>query len=280
MSYDSLEKSNHDSVEVLFFRFTRGSREWFYCNADQDVTMNGQAWSAASMSCDDINLSGESIVDAINILVPNTFEAGQQFRGQFPSDPVYITIYSCHAVSLYPMLVMDSDFAVRWIGTVSDVEQKDPDRMTIVGATLTSAFDREGVRLTWGRNCPYAVYDPNTCRADKTSKAVAGTITALSGNAIAAAAFASYPDGWFDDGFIEIPVAVDVVQRIGIEYHGGNTITLLGTTEQLVIGEAITAYPGCQQVASICNSKFGNILNYGGYEGMSGTSPFNGNPVF
>jgi uncharacterized phage protein (TIGR02218 family) len=280
MSFDSLERSNHDSIEVQFYQFTRGARNWYYCNADQDVVMNGVQWSANPSSHDDINLSGESIVDTVSLTVPNTFEPAQQFRGQSPADAVYLRIFACHAVSLYPMLVMDSDFAVRWIGTVSDVQQKGADRLTIVGSTLTSAFDREGVRLTWNRNCSYAVYDPDTCRVNKAAFATNVTISALTGNSITSADIASKPDGWFDQGFIEITVADGVTQRIAIELQVGNTFTLLGTTENLLIGEQIVAYPGCAQTADMCVNKFNNILNFSGYEGMSGTSPFNGNPVF
>jgi uncharacterized phage protein (TIGR02218 family) len=280
MSFDSIERSNHDSVEVQFYRFTRGDREWYYCNADQDVTMNGVSWSANPANHDDINLSGESIVDTVSLTVPNSFEPAQMFRGQSPADAVYMRIYSCHAISLYPLLVMDADFAVRWIGTVSDVQQKSANQLTIVGSTLTSAFDREGVRLTWNRNCSYAVYDPDTCRVNKALFAVPVTISALSGNAIAGNAIAGHPDGWFDQGFIEIPVTSQVIQRIAIESHGGNTITLLGTTEGLLVGQQITAYPGCAQTDDACLNKFNNIVNKSGYGGMSGTSPFNGNPVF
>lgn len=280
MSFDSLEISNHDSVEVQFYRFTRGDREWYYCSADQDVLMNGIMWSANPASHEDVNLSGEAIVDTVTLTVPNTFEPAQQFRGQSPSDAVYMRIYSCHAVALYPLLVMDSDFAVRWIGTVSDVQQRGPDRLSVIGSTLTSAFDREGVRLTWNRNCSYAVYDPDTCRVNKALFATAVTISGLSGNSISAAVIASKPDGYFDQGFIEIPVTSIVVQRIAIEAHNGDTITLLGTTENLLIGEQITIYPGCPQTDDACVNKFNNILNKSGYGGMSGTSPFNGNPVF
>jgi uncharacterized phage protein (TIGR02218 family) len=280
MSFDTLERSNHDSIEVQFYRFTRGSREWYYCNADQDVLMNGVQWSANPSSHDDINLSGESIVDTVTLTVPNTFEPAQQFRGQSPSGAVYLRIYSCHAVSLFPMLLMDTDFAVRWIGTVSDVQQKGADRLAIIGSTLTSAFDREGVRLTWNRNCSYAVYDPDTCRLNKALFATAVTISSLTGNAIMSGDIATKPDGYFDGGFIEIPVAGDVTQTIGIELQVGNTFTLLGTTENLLPGQQIIAYPGCSQTADICLNKFNNILNFSGYEGMSGTSPFNGNPVF
>jgi uncharacterized phage protein (TIGR02218 family) len=280
MSFDSIERSNYGSVEVQFYRFTRGDREWYYCNADQDVLMNGIEWSANPASHDDINLSGEALVDTVSLTVPNTFEPAQQFRGQAPADAVYMRIYSCHAVSLYPTLVMDSDFAVRWIGTVSDVQQKDADRLTMVGSTLTSAFDREGIRLTWNRNCSYAVYDTDTCRVNKALFAVPVTITSLTGDSINGAAIGSKPDGWFDSGFIEIPITGVVTQRIGIESHLGQQITLLGTTETLLVGQQITIYPGCAQTTDACVNKFNNLPNYSGYEGMSGTSPFNGNPVF
>lgn len=86
--------------------------------------------------------------------------------------------------------------------------------------------------------------------------------------------------GGFAGGFIEWDSSTGVTERTGIESEGDGFVILLGTTQGMSTGTNFKAYAGCNRTAPQCNSKFKNILNYGGINHMQGRSPFDGQPVF
>jgi uncharacterized phage protein (TIGR02218 family) len=279
MSFDSIEKSNASSTPVLFFQFQRGATYWRYTSADRDATMNGVPWSAVPVQVGDASQSGNSDSDTLDLVCPNTIEVAQQFRGQTPSDSVSLTIFQAHALGNIPVVTFDSDIAAVWVGEISDVKQGANDRVTISCKTLSSAFDREGLGPTWGRNCDHVIYDV-MCRVNRSNFQATFNLSGVSGGSVTAAALGAHGDGYYDGGYIEWTVGNGVYQRLGIDRQLGTTATLLGTTEALAIGVQVSAYPGCSQTTTDCINKFNNIPNYGGCDIMPGTSPYDGNPVF
>lgn len=279
MSYDSIEKSNAGSTPALFLQFTRGNQTWRYTTADRDIMLNGVPWSATPLQVGDQSQSGNSDSDSLDIVASNYLEVAQSFRGQTPSDRIKLVIFQAHALGNIPVVTFDAELAAVWVGEISDVKQGSNDRLTVTCKTLSSAFDREGLGPAWGRNCNHIIYD-HRCRVDRNQFRTVTNVEALSGNAITAPAFAGFVDGYFDGGYVEWAIGDGIYQRIGIERHFGNVVKLLGTTEMLALGQQFNAYPGCPQTIDACRDKFNNVPNYGGCDIMSGTSPFDGNPVF
>lgn len=279
MSFDSLEKANTGTVPVEFFQFQRGTEYWRYTTADRDVVMNGVSWSSGPITRDSIIISGNSAVDTMALTVRASFEPVQSYRGQAPSGTTYLTVFRAHATQFIPTVVFDGEIAATWVGTVSDVKQSATDKLTIQGSTLSSAFDREGLRQTWNRNCTKIVFD-RLCRLDRNLFVVGFNVETLTGNTVGAAVLAAHGDGYYDGGYIEYQVVEGVWNRLGIERQVGSVCTLLGTTESINIGRAMNAYPGCPQTIDACQNKFNNVPNFGGIPIMPGTSPFDGNPIF
>jgi uncharacterized phage protein (TIGR02218 family) len=133
--------------------------------------------------------------------------------------------------------------------------------------------------LSWGRGCPHALYDRN-CRADPAAFAIAIAVEGLTGAAIVSSAVASLPANYLAGGYFEFPLMAGVMERRAIESQSGSTINILGTTDGLTIGNWVTVYPGCDRVSSTCESKFNNLVNYGGFPHLPTKSPFDGDPVF
>lgn len=277
MSFDTIEKGAV-SRKVNFLQILRGNLYYRYTDADRDVVMNGVPWSAIPFSVGNATYSGNASTDTLEVTAPNTLEAVQTFRGQAPSDQVFMTLFQAHATQIMPLLVFDADIAAVWVGTISDVGQKNTDRIVIKGSTLASAFDREGVRLSYGRNCNRVLYD-RWCGVNPATYRQTFNVEAVSGDKITSAVLGAHGDGYYDEGYIEWQIADGVWQRLAIARQFQGTITLLGTADGVNVGRQMNAYPGCAQTKDMCQNKFNNILNYGGFD-MPGVSPFTGNPVF
>jgi uncharacterized phage protein (TIGR02218 family) len=278
MAFEDFENSNYGGTPVVLYQFSRGAQNWFYTDADQDIVRYINRFVAYPISNAGITQSGEPSQDDVTVTMPWDSPVVALFRGIPPALPVYLRIYRRHATDIDDD--EDTGTPLVWMGTVGQVRRTKPGTAEITCNTLVKSFERNGVRLGWTRTCPYALYDPATCKADKSLHATLAEITSVTGVAVVAAVFATLPAGTLSGGFIEWLIAPDTYERRTIEIHAGDTLTLLGSTDGLEVGSRVTAFAGCDRTVQTCNDKFNNLGNNGSAPTLPGRSPFDGNPVF
>lgn len=269
MSYLDKTFSIADGQPVSLYQFTRGDNEkiWRFCDADKDLEINGQTWSATAISD-----SGRHTGENITVTLPSSNPVALLYRGQPPSQTVTLTIMRLHW--------QDSEIRVVWIGTIVEAKRPEVHQTQLISAGLSATMESAGLRLTWGRNCPYAAYDYD-CRLKAKDFAVHGLqIAAKDGTTITVNLPPAIAQGWFNAGFIEWTDADGVREVRAVTVHQDNRLTLMGGTQKLDVGMIITAYPGCDGRAETCQTKFNNMLNYGGIPHMPHKSPYDGTRIF
>lgn len=271
MTHDLRERSRADGQPIRLYDFQRGVLRWTYCGADRDIAYGGLTYLAKAINDDGIRQSGETSADALTITAPWDIEVVRPFRGVPPSAEIGVTVRDMH--------YGETEAIVSWVGSISTVKRPAPNKCEIVCQSLSASMDRSGLTLSWSRNCPFNVFDAS-CKADRNAYKVAATVQDLTGAAVSSGTFASRPDGWFSGGYIEWDIGSGEIERRGIEDHAGSTLNLLGGSDGVSLGLAVTAYPGCSRVIQVCNDKFNNSINYGGIWHMPGKSPFDGTPIF
>lgn len=275
MSYAGNEASIAGGRPVSLYLFERGAFRWSYCDADRDQTLQSRTWQAIAISDDGRRQTGEASADTLTVTLPGSLAVPQLYRGAPPSAEVWLTVRAYH----YGDDDTLANTPVVWVGTVTSVSWPEVDRAEVACQPLSASMDRVGLRLTYMRSCPHALYDVN-CGVNRDQFKVAATVSVLTGSAIEYSSAAMLPDGRAAGGYIEWSIGSGELERRSILAHSGSTLTLLGGTDGLSAGRAITVYPGCRQTTSDCNSYYNNIVNFGGFPAMPGTSPFDGNPVF
>jgi uncharacterized phage protein (TIGR02218 family) len=271
MAFENDERSIEDGRPIQLYRFAIGGNFWYYTNADDDIEKVGQLWKAIAITDDGVNQTGEAASDALTLTTTTDIVVSQMYQSYPPSRPVQVAIFQAHEES--------DNVRALYVGEVTQHNIPRPGTAVFTCETIAATMAREGLRLGWQRTCPYALYDPVTCKVDKALFAVAGTVGAVVDNIVTIAALSAHPTGRFDGGFIEWTDPVRGIERRGIETHNDDEITMFGTADGIETGMSITAYPGCPRTTTGCTS-FGNIDNYGGAPGMQGKSPFDGTPVF
>lgn len=275
MSFDAFEASLFYGSPQRLYLFERGAWSWAYCAADRDLALLSRHWSAIAITDDGIRQTGEPSADALKITLPGDLPVPQLYRGAPPSAEVWLTVRDYHWGDTDTL----SSMPVVWIGTISSVSWPQVDRAEISCAPLSSSMDRLGLSLSYLRACPHALFDRN-CGVDRSAFGVSGVIVALDGQSIEYSSAAALADGRAAGGFIEWAIGLGETERRSILSHSGSVLVLLGGTQGLAPGQAITVYPGCRQTTDDCAMFFDNLLNYGGFPALPGTSPFDGNPVF
>lgn len=268
MSYADYENSIEDGAPIRLYEFMLGSTAWRYNSSDQQVmSTDGRVWLPAAISDDGSKHSGEATADALTITAADSIAPVQLFKLSPPTQAMGITIFEKH--------LADAEVRTIYVGDVAQVNLPVPGTANITCETLSASMDREGLRLVWQRACPYALYDPVTCKVPKGPNGLIATVTAMSGTAVTFNSLGSAPSSHFSGGLMEWMHPVKGVERIAIEGSNGDVIYTFGAPNGIYVGLVATVYRGCNQTPASCQS-FGNYNNYGGVPALPGRSPFEG----
>lgn len=281
MAFDDFETSNASGRPVALYEFQYGNSYWRYCTADEDQIVgldendDPATWTAQAISDEGVTQGGSDQND-LQILVQSNHPVALLFRNNQPSGKVWLRVRRWHIGD------PDDETPLIWSGTVVNAVLVDKATVQMSCRSLGGSYDRQGLRLAWGRMCPHVLYGigcNNNGSNDKADHAYAHEVATLDGSSFTVVTFAEPTEGSFTAGFMEWTRADGSLDRRGIENQNGNNFLVLGSTDGLEVGTAITLYPGCPRNTTGC-LLFDNLANYGGIPHLPGKSPFDGSPVF
>lgn len=272
MSFDTFERSNASGRPVALYTFTHGNTTWRYCTADSDKTVGGHVYTALAITDEGV-VQGGSDQNDLQISVQSDFPVAALFRNGQQSGKVWLYVRRWHIGD------PASETPLQWSGTVVNSRPTDDATITLNCRSLGGTFDRQGLRLAWGRMCPHVLYSEFGCKVPKEEHAYPRVIATLTGTNFTCVAHSEAEEGTFSGGFLELERDDGSFDRRAIELQTGNDFLVLGSTDGLSIGDAITLYPGCVRTTTACKA-FDNLPNYGGFPHLPGKSPFDGTPVY
>lgn len=275
MSYDTIEISNTGGRPVALYTFQYGNTYWRYCTADEDQTVAGETYLALAITDEGVTQGGSDQND-LQIITQANHPVALLFRNNQPSGKIWLTVRRWHIGD------PDDETPLLWSGTVVNATLVDKASVQMACRSLGGSYDRQGLRLAWGRMCPHVLYGigcNNNGSNDKADHAYPHEIATLDGVSFTVLAFVTPAEGSFTAGFVEWTRADGSFDRRGIESQVGNYFQVLGSTDGLEVGTAVTIYPGCPRNTTGCKL-FNNLANYGGFPHLPGKSPFDGSPVF
>jgi uncharacterized phage protein (TIGR02218 family) len=271
MTYDTAERSNYGGKPVALFSFSLGPNEWNYVEGEEGVTVGGRTYLAATINDNGSIQSGDVTNDDYTVYAESSLAILNLFLGTPPSVEIYLTVRHWN--------IGEPDAPIVGVYLVRNAKRVSELQWEIVCRALTASLNRNGLRLGWTRNCPHALYDHN-CRVNPLAYRVPIVVEGLTGVSIISTGISGLPSGYLSGGYFEWEWYPGVTEKRAIEVSSGSVINVLGTTDGMQVGQTIYAYPGCNRTISMCASRFGNTLNYGGFPHMPGKSPFDGDPVF
>lgn len=265
MTFNSAEISTQDGRPIALYLLEWGQTEWCYTSADREIEYGGKTYLPRAVS-DSGMVQGGSSANDFTLDCPADIPIVDLFKGTPPSESIWLTVRRMH--------VGEADAPIYWNGNVTNVKRLDLASAQVIGKPLTASFKRTGLRLCWTRECPHFLYDPG-CKVDPEDYRVNATITAKTGTTVTLDTVDGKADGYFTGGFVSWEANEDgTIDRRMIETHSGLVLGIFGLTDRMEIGDTLAIYPGCDRTPTICQGRFNNLPNYGGYDFMPGQSPF------
>lgn len=223
-----------------------------------------------------------------------------QVRITLPADNPIVRLYSTILTSNITTITIerfhnndpDEQVQVFWKGQIGSVTVSDAEA-TILCIPLTQGRD-ELPRYTYQALCNYFLYDTNSCRVVRDDFRFVGTITSFltptqvtcSGLRARAQVIDTGQGGnltsdeldeYWLNGYLETG---GEVRRI-VRSPGGGSPADPDTVDipfpfqgNVQVGDPIEVFAGCRRDTDICNRKFNNLLNYGGWPTVPKRNPF------
>lgn len=150
--------------------------------------------------------------------------------------------------------------------------------IALVCEDFGSAMKDKGLSDVIQRPCRHALYH-GKCTLALADWENAGTASAMTNSVVTVAEAAGQADGYYSGGIISYDGALQLITA-----HSGSSLTVLGSVGDLEadIGtggpQAVTIAPGCSRSMSVCDERFFNSANFGGFKEMT-DSPFDGGSI-
>lgn len=260
-TFDTLELSRRQGKPVFLFRFVAGTQVYNYTSTDEQQEYLSETYQPVEgLSASGTGQSQEVNAQRITITAPADWTIPTMYVAFVPAVRVYLSIFTFHRDA-------STDVHTFWQGFVRDAKWQG-EQAKVECDPITVLLDRLGLRRTYQAMCTHVLYD-GFCPVPASAFRVDGTLLSSPvGFTLDAADWASKPDGWFNAGFAERPLPSGVIDMRFITSHVGTQITLLSPfPPDLLGGDTIRAYAGCDHVFSTCAGKFGAYTDTGGAYG-------------
>jgi uncharacterized phage protein (TIGR02218 family) len=261
MTYAARESSDHDAQPVELYRFTEAARKWLYTSADAAVVYQTETYEPRPLKRGAFRQTSELNKATLEINAPRDLP--------LVADAFASPLVGVIALTIYRQHRGDGETVTWWKGRVAGIRASGGET-TITCEPLATALKRIGLRRPAQRQCPHALYDAG-CTVSQAAFSATGTLVSLTGATVTAGAFATKPDGWWVGG----KIILNGVPRFVIG-HAGDTVAISAPVPGLPQNATFTVYAGCDRTPATCDSKFGNILNFGGAPWFPIKNPFTG----
>lgn len=257
------------------YRFVEGSNVWTVTSSDVAEVYDGETYIPITIGRSEAESKNELSRANVQVSVDLDNDMGRRWMRGILDEVVSLTVLSKDG----------NDVSVVWKGRLSSVRPEDV-QISLVFESIFTSLRRPGLRARYQRSCPHVLYGRG-CNLDKNDWATSGAVSNAQSTTVIVPAAALRPDGYYTAGMIEAP---DGSLRFIVQ-HTGSTLVLIRQLDNLNESFANSGYglnyggivarvfPGCDRTKEICQSKFNNLPNHGGFPFIPLRNPFDGSSI-
>jgi uncharacterized phage protein (TIGR02218 family) len=269
VTYSAFETSVEGSRPIELYRFVVGSDTYEYTSATDEVTVGGLTYKPRAIKRSRIGQGPEDRKSLLEVELPAADILPSRYMAVVPGRTAELTLQR----------VQRSDFpgpevVTLFKGKVQSVGFSSNGKLAkIAVAPEVAATARSIPKFGFQSLCNHFVYD-DRCQVDDTDPAYRlsnAAVASVTSATITVPGALAFPNGWFTGGFVEALGGDD--SRL-ILAHDGDELTLLLPFPFNVDGQLVTLLAGCAHDLATCDSKFSNVINFGGFAFVPWKNPF------
>lgn len=278
MTYLATETSIELGSPVELYDFGYLTTEWNYTSGDSEFydAATGKSYSPIAMTRNNIEFSSDFSRGELELVMRHDVPLIDLFRTAAPSGVVSLTVRKVHRL----------DGAIEiitvWKGRVLNVKWGGSE-VALSCQGIRSSLMRFGLRRQFQFNCPHVLYGP-ACGVDKLDFELVGNTLSVTGSTISVSGVSAFAANYFAGGYIEYTNSTLITpeRRMIISSPGAsNSLVLVSPPLNVTIGTSAKVYPGCTHSIDICDTKFDNSPNFGGFPHTpTNGGPFSGETIY
>ena len=267
MSFDAQETSREDSQVLELYTFVFGAETFRFTSYNNDIVWAGLSYTATQISRTATQNSQEDAINQLTVITTVDNAVAQKFVSNVPGSVGSVQVLRANANDVLEETI------VIFEGFVASVKFDGELEAQILCNPSTNIFQRSGPRYSYQGICNHILYDAR-CKIARSGFTFTGLVSAVTGSTITVNGLSAKGAGWAVGGFVQAPSGAPVDKRMILE-QSGDTITLLLPFSIDVLGAQVDVLAGCAHSLAICESKFNNVINYGGFPYVPRKNPFN-----
>lgn len=250
-------------MRIDLFRFVEDVTVYTLTTGDAVVTYAAEDYApTAGMSRGQIQMRTELNKDNLDVTFPITNTTARHWMLDKVQALVTLTVFT----------QIDGETEVAWKGRMVSVKP-DSANIVITFESVLTSLRRQGLGPRYQRRCRYSLYRRG-CNLDAADFAEPATVVSVSGRVVTVSGIGAFADNFFTLGMLE---TADGELRF-INSHTSGTLVLTRPVA-LAASDAVTLYPGCDRSRAVCDGKFNNLPNYGGFDWIPTRNPLNGSSI-
>jgi uncharacterized phage protein (TIGR02218 family) len=259
MAFDTYEESQEGSRPVELYKITVGSTLYRYTSAEDSVTDGADVYVPIAISRSKLANGGpkSSSSNGITIELPGSDVVAQKYIVGIPGELATIEVIRFQREDSSTVTIFDGS-----ITSATFIEGGRTCKMDVV--PTTGAISRKVPRFRYSGLCNHVLYDAR-CQVDDTSPSFrlsAAPVSAESGRTITVTGASANGNGFYTGGFVENSSGSD--KRLILD-QTGEVLTLMLAFTESVLATNVIVFAGCDHTIQVCDSKFSNVVNFGGF---------------
>lgn len=253
------------SYRIELFKFAIGSNTYTFTSNAIDIVYGADTYSSTIIKRGKLKLTPKFKSRELTVELSIANAMAVDLISQWQENSLTVTIFSQSAA-----------------GTATIFKGKNTDRickgrvLQLIFEPISISLKRLGVRAKYLKICRHMLYSTD-CGLSLESWAVNGSWTVISGTTLTIAAASGYADGYFLGGLLRSSAG-----HLGhIVNHAGSSIKILRMIDGMSDDpdKSIKIYPGCMRTKDVCDTKFSNVINHGGFPWLPYRNPFDGRSI-
>jgi uncharacterized phage protein (TIGR02218 family) len=251
---------------VELYEVALDDQTYYYANAEQDITLGSQVYTALAISRTRVGTSMDSKVDEISVQLDNVDLGFSQLVASKDLQGRNVTIKK-----VFRDYLGDTANIITLFDGRMDSIAIDQQKILIRIVSWLDAILKKYPGRVYQQQCNYKFGD-TWCAIDKESAAnkTIGTAEATSTAMVLVDTALNQADGYWDDGFVQISAGTNVnlgrpIRSFAVVGGKGNVTLRLGFPQALDATSQYIIYRGCNKTKDACINKYDNWLKYGGF---------------
>lgn len=274
MTYNASETSLESGTPVELYRFDIGGTLFLRTSADDDFTVSAPdpfqgVYTSTTITRNKVKQTSQRGQNgALEIKTLASDEIVTRYISIPPGQRAELTIIRIHRDD------GDAETLTYWEGVLRTLAFEGEAREVVMRVDqTTAATNRQIPRFTFSATCNHTHYD-GRCKVDKDSAAFKKdlVVSAQNGNVYTLTGAGAFGADFFERGYLEFNGDFRSILS-----QSGDDLTVILPFSSSPVGSTISARAGCKlRIATDCDTKFSNSLNFGGFPYIPTKNPFEG----